>query len=106
MSYMKHLIFILFLLMLMTSLTYSQTPINVSGSEGLRLLNSLTQSILNQTNDSLNATNNTINLNGIKGTSSSDFWSWGTKPKNYSGYYDNSADDYLSDPTTDVSNDI
>ena len=111
MSHMKRLILILLLLMLTTALTCSQTPINVTGSKGLSILNSLTQSqtSLNQTNDSINATNNnTTNLNGIKGTSSSDFWSWGTKPKNYPGYFsnDNSADDYLSDPTTDLSNDI
>ncbi len=107
MSYMKRLILVLFLLMLMTALTYSQTPIKLNGSEGLSLLNSLTQSPLNQTNDSLNATNQTTNLNGINGTSS-DFWSWGTKPKNYPGYYgtDNSTDDYLSDPTDDLSTDM
>lgn len=83
--------------MVTAALTSSQVPtnLNLNGSEGSSLLNSLTESPLNQTNDSLNATNHSINLDGIKSTSS-DLWSWGTKPK-----YDSSNStetDYLSDP--------
>ncbi len=138
MSNMKRLIFILFLLMLMTALTYSQTPINLDGPGSLSLLNSLTKSPLNQTNGTLNQTNGTLNqtngtlnqtngtlnqtngtlnqtngtlnttnqtanLNGNKGTSSSDFWSWGTRPKNYSGPGPNSAGNSANDPLTETS---
>jgi len=77
--------------MLMTALAFSQTPINLSGSSGLSLLNSLAKSPLNQTNDSLNATNNTTNLNGNKGIHSSDFLSWGTGPKNHTVNYNYSV---------------
>lgn len=114
---MKRLIFILFLLMLMTALTYSQTPINLDGPGSLSLLNSLTKSPLNQTNGTLNQTNGTLNqtngtlnttnqtanLNGNKGTSSSDFWSWGTRPKNYSGPGPNSAGNSANDPLAETS---
>jgi len=98
MSYMKRLILILFLLMFTTALTYSQTTISLDGPGGLSILNSLTKSsqnqtndTLNQTNDSLNATNHTANLNRTNGTSSSDFWSWGTRPKNHTANYNPGA---------------
>ena len=99
MSYIRYLILILFLLVVTAALTYSQAPIKLNGSEGLALLNSLTDSHLNQTNESLNDSNNTTNMTRIKGTSS-DFWSWGTRPKNYSDYSSSDETDYLADPTT------
>ncbi|MFB3765679.1 MAG: hypothetical protein ACE14P_10600 [Methanotrichaceae archaeon] len=102
MSYIKHPILILPLLMLTIALTYSQMPIRLDGSNGLSILNGLTESPPNQTNNSLNGSNNTTNLNEIKGMSSSDFWSWGTRPKNYSEY-GTAETDYLSDPITDLS---
>ena len=98
MSHMKRLIVILFLLMFTTALTCSQTTISLDGPGGLSILNSLTKSSqnqtndsLNQTNDSLNATNHTANLNRTSGTSSSDFWSWGTRPKNHTANYNPSV---------------
>ena len=98
MNYMKRLILILFLLMFTTALTYSQTPISLDGPGGLSILNSLTKSPLNQTNDSLNATNNTTDLNGTKGASSSDFWSWGTRPKNPTESYNYNANNTANNP--------
>ena len=108
MNYMKRLVLALFLLMLMTAITFSQTPVKVDGPSGLSLLNSLTQSppnqaneslnqtnaslnqtnaSLNQTNGSLNATNQTVGMLGIKSSSSSDLWSWGSMPKDHSKVY-------------------
>jgi hypothetical protein len=92
---MRCLILILFLLVVTAALTCSQVPVRLNGSEGLALLNSLTEGPLNQTDDSLNATNHSTNLSENKNTSS-DFWSWGTRPKNYSLY--STGTDYLSDP--------
>lgn len=98
MSRIERMILILFLLMFTTALTYSQTPIDLGGPGGLSILNSLTQSSLNQTNASLNATNHTANLNETNGTSSSDFWSWGTRPKNYSINYNYGTDNSANNP--------
>ena len=100
MSHIRYLILILFLLVVTAALTYSQAPVKLNGSEGLALLNSLTESHLKQTNESLNGSNNTTNLTKIKDTSS-DFWSWGTRPKNYSDL-SNTEPDYLSDPITNL----
>jgi len=98
MRYIRYLMLVLFLLVVTAALTYSQTPVKLNGSEGLALLNSLTGNHLNQTNESLNGSYNTTNL--TKDTSS-DFWSWGTRPKNYSDY-SNTETDYLSDPITNL----
>ncbi|MGA9098193.1 MAG: hypothetical protein WB392_04600 [Methanotrichaceae archaeon] len=101
MSYIRYPILILFLLVVTAALTYSQVPVKLNGSEGLALLNSLTESHLNQTNESLNGSYNTTNLTRSKDTSS-DFWSWGTRPKNYSDYSSSTGTDYLSDPITNL----
>lgn len=87
MSYTKRLILILSMLMLTAAMTFSQAPVELGGSTGLSLLNSLTKSSLNQTNDTINATNNTTDLNGTKGIHSAKFLSWGTGPKNHSVSY-------------------
>lgn len=96
MSYIRYLMLILFLLVFTAALTCSQMPVRLNGSEGLALLNSLTNDRQNQTNESINGSYNMTNLTGIKNTSS-DFWSWGTRPKNYSS--ETTQTDYLSDPT-------
>ena len=96
MSDMKCLILILFSLVVTAALTCSQMPVRLNGSAGLTLLNSLTERPLNQTNDSLNATNNSTNLNGFKDTSP-DFRSWGTEPKNYPLFVSGTGTDYLND---------
>ncbi len=49
---------ILSLLIATAALTRSQMPIRLNGSEGLAILNSLTEGQLNQSNESINATNN------------------------------------------------
>ena len=96
MSDMKCLILILFSLVVMAAITSSQMPVRLNGSAGLTLLNSLTEGPLNQTNDSLNSTNNSTNLNGFKVTSP-DFRSWGTEPKNYPLFVSGIGTDYLND---------
>ncbi len=105
MSDTKRLILVLSLLMLMTALTFSQTPIDLGGSSGLSLLNSLTKSSLNQTdslnqtNDTINATNHTADQNETKGAHSPDFWSWGSRPKNHSvSYNPNVANPSVGNP--------
>lgn len=84
------------MLIVTAALTCSQAPIMVNGSEGLAILNSLTENQLNHTNESINSTNNTTALDRTK-DASSDFWSWGTRPKNLS--LESTPTDYLSDPT-------
>lgn len=98
MSYTKRLILILSLLMLTAAMTLSQAPVELGGSSGLSLLNSLAKSSQDQTNDtandtsnasvnaSVNATNNTTDLNGTKGIHSAAFLSWGTKPKSHTEF--------------------
>jgi hypothetical protein len=95
MSHMRCLVLILFLLVVTAALSGSQLPAGLNGSEGSNLSNNLTESSLNRTNASLNATEYSVNVNGIKSTSS-DLWSWGSKPKYNSS--DNAETDYLSDP--------
>ena len=96
MSDMRCLILILFSLAVTAALTCSQMPVRLNGSAGLTLLNSLTEGPLNQTNDSLNSTNNSTKLNGFKDTFS-DFRSWGTEPKNYPLFVSGTGTDYLND---------
>ncbi len=96
MRHTRCLILILFLLVVTAAPTCGQMPVSLNGSAGLTLLNSLTEGPQNQTDDFLSETNNSTNLSEIKNTSS-DFWSWGTRPKNYSLY--SIGTDYLGDPT-------
>jgi hypothetical protein len=96
MSDMKCLILILFSLLVMAALASSQMPVRLNGSAGLTLLNSLTEGPLNLTNDSLNSTSNSTNLNRFLDTSS-DFRSWGTGPKNYPLFVSGTGTDYLND---------
>ncbi len=82
------------MLMLVTVLALSETPIELGGSAGLSLLNSLTQSPIDQANESLNATDNMTDINGQNGTKglhSSEFLSWGTGPKNRSVSYNSNS---------------
>lgn len=99
MSYMRCLILILFLLLVTAALTCGQVPVIQNRSEGSTLLNNMGESLQNKTNGSLNATNHSTNLSEIKNTSS-DLWSWGTGPKNYSLY--STPTDYLSDPAINM----
>ncbi len=96
MSDMRCLILILFSLAVTAAITSSQMPVRLNGSAGVTLLESLTAGALNQTNDSLNAANNSTNLKAIKRTSS-DFESWGTGPKNYHLFGTWTGTDYLND---------
>ncbi len=96
MSDMKCLMLILLSLLVTAALTCSQMPVRLNGSAGLTLLNSLTEGPLNQTNDSLNATKNSTNLNGFLDTFP-DFQSWGTEPKNYPLFVSGTGTDYLND---------
>lgn len=99
------MIIILFLLLGMAALTYSQAPVKLNGSEGMALLNSLTKApmdtnstSLNNTslnNTSLNATNNPTNL--TKAKDSGDIWSWGSRPKDHPLGQDQPGYDYLND---------
>jgi hypothetical protein len=89
-------IMILFPLLVMVSLTYSMVPVKLNGSEGIALLQSLTKNPLNLNNTSLNATNSSANLN-VPRNASSDFDSWGTKPKIPPLPGSQVEDDYLND---------
>ena len=62
MNGIKRLIVLLFLLLAMSAMTYSQAPVRLNGSEGMALLQSLTKSPLNLNNTSSNATNSSANL--------------------------------------------
>lgn len=100
MSYTKHMILVLSLLMFTVAVTFSQAPVELGGSSGLSLLNSLAKSsqdqandtlnqtndTINQTNDTINATNNTTDVNGTVGIHSAAFLSWGTKPKSHNEF--------------------
>jgi hypothetical protein len=100
MNGITRLIVIMFLLFLiMTSTIYSQSPVRLNGSAGLALLQSLTKSPVNLNNTSLNATNSSANLS-MPRNASSNFDSWGTKPKNLPAEMPASqdGDDYLNDP--------
>jgi hypothetical protein len=94
-----HLIIIVLLPLLIVALTYSQMPVKLNGSEGMALLQSLTNSPLNlDNNTSLNATNSSANLTTPR-NASNNFDSWGTKPKNLPTEMPASqAGDYLNDP--------
>ncbi len=94
----KQTMMILFLLLVMASMTYSQSPVKLNGSDGIALLQSLTKSPLNLNNTSLNATNSSANLNAPR--NANDFDSWGTKPKNPPVPGSQSGDDYLNDSIT------
>lgn len=93
------MILILFLLAVTAALTSGQVPVIQNGTEGSTLQNNMMQSPQNRTNESLNATNYSTNLSEIKNTTS-DLWSWGTRPKNYSLF--RTGTDYLSDPAIDL----
>ena len=99
MNGIKRLIAIMFLLLILAATTYSQIPVKLNGSEGMALLQSLTKSPLNLNNTSLNATNSSANLS-MPRNASSNFDSWGTKPKNLPAEMPASQarDDYLNDP--------
>jgi len=96
MNGIKRLIMLLFLLFVMSAMTYSQTPVRLNGSEGMALLQSLTKSPLNLNSTSHNATNSSTNLS-LPRNASSDFDSWGTKPKNPPMPGAQTGDDYLND---------
>jgi len=89
-------IMILFSLLVMASPSYSMVPVKLNGSEGIALLQSLTESHLNLNNTSLNATNSSANLS-VPRNASSDFDSWGTKPKIPPLPGSQAGDDYLND---------
>jgi hypothetical protein len=99
MNGIDRLIIILLFLSVMEATTYSQMPVKLNGSEGMALLQSLTKSPLNLNNTSMNATNSSANLSVPK-NASSDFDSWGTKPKNLPAEMPGSqaGGDYLNDP--------
>ena len=101
MNSVRRLIVLLFLLSGMAALTYSQAPVKLNGSEGMALLKSLTKGPLNVdntslNNSSLNATNSSTKLT-VARNSSSDFWSWGSRPKDPPLSQVLSGDDYLND---------
>ena len=96
MNSIKRLIVLLFLLLVMSAMTYSQAPVRLNGSEGMALLQSLTKSPLNLNNTSPNATNSSANLS-VPRNASSDFDSWGTKPKDPPMPGAQTGDDYLND---------
>jgi hypothetical protein len=96
MNGIKRLVVLLFLLLVMSAMTDSQAPVRLNGSEGMALLQSLTNSPLNHTNTSLNSTNNSTNLS-VPRNASSDFDSWGTKPKDPPMSGAQTGDDYLND---------
>ena len=98
----RRLIVILFLLSGMAALTYSQSPVKLNGSEGMALLNSLTEGPLNTNNTSLNntslnETNSSTKLAMARASSGDDFKSWGTRPKDLPFEQAQSAYDYLND---------
>lgn len=95
MNVIRRLIIILLILSAMAVLTYSQAPVKLNGSEGMALLKSLTKGVTNMNNTSLNETNNSTNLT-MPRTASSDFDSWGTKPKD-PPLRNTQPDDYLND---------
>ena len=97
MNGIRRLIIILLFLLVMVVTTYSQSPVRLNGSAGMALLQSLTKSPLNFNNTSLNATNSSANLS-IPRNASSDFDSWGTKPKIPPVPGSQTGDDYLNDP--------
>ncbi len=94
---------VLFMLMLLNALAFSQAPVELGGSNGMNLLNSLAKSSLDQINDSVNdianntvndtvnntvndtvnATDNTKDLSGTNGIHSAKFLSWGKGPKSH-----------------------
>jgi hypothetical protein len=99
MNGIKRLIVILFILLVMAAMTYSQTPVRLNGSGGKALLQSLTKSPLNlnnTSNTSLNSTNSSANRS-VPRNASSDFDTWGTKPKNPPLPGAQTREDYLND---------
>jgi hypothetical protein len=96
---MRYLKQVAFLLLMTAALTCGQALVKLNGSESSNLSNNLTENSLNQTNGSLNATDYSTNVDEIKSTSS-DLWSWGTKPKYNSS--DDTETNYLSDPSFDL----
>lgn len=96
---MRHLILVLFLLMVVAALTCSQAQVKLSGPEGIALLKTLTASALNPANSTPDLANGSPNQ-AVSNKTAGDLWSWGSRP--HPPPESQSEYDYLADPAVQV----